>query len=468
MDNAILQQPVKNALITMAAPAAFGMLMTFMFQLVDSYFVGQLGSEELAAISFAYPVYFFVISFFMGSSAAVAATVGKALGESDFLKAARLTSLAWFAFMLLTVGLGFIGYHNIGLVFSLLGASETMQLRIAEYMQPLYLGMFALVGTLIANGALMAKGLMLKTTVIMAIGGLVNLVLDYLFIFGWGVIPAMALEGAALATVAAWCVTLFLMTALLIKENLMSLSLLFSFKEVRSLFKEIMIIAIPAIAAQILSPLAIFFMTRLVAQSGEDAVAALGIATRIESLGLTGILALSVILTPFVAQNFGAKQHQRLDQVIAIAGRMTVYWGLAFYLLMLLLSRPIAGIFTDDIQIIEYSRDYFFWVGLSYPAFGLMLISGAFFNGVQQPGRSLKITLLRNIILMIPLVLLAAMWRLEGIWLAIAVANILAAIYAGKQINSWLITQGSALPGHKPIDDYIADARSLKAFFRQA
>lgn len=70
MDAKILTSPVRPALISMTAPAAFGMLMTFMFQLIDTYFVGKLGTQELAAMSFSYPVYILVVSFFMGAAAA--------------------------------------------------------------------------------------------------------------------------------------------------------------------------------------------------------------------------------------------------------------------------------------------------------------------------------------------------------------------------------------------------------------
>ena len=461
MENAILQQPVRSALINMAAPAAIGMLMTFLFQLVDSFFVGQLGSDELAAVSFSYPVYFFFISLLMGAGSAVAACVGKALGQGNSSAAQQLTALSWFSAMLLTAMLGCLGYWHIAEVFAPLGASEAMQLRIAEYMQPLYLGLFALAGTLIANAALMAKGLMRQTTGIMAIGGLVNLVLDYVFIFGFADIPAMGLQGAGWATVVAWLVTLLLMLRVLVKEQLIQLSILLHPARWSALYRELSVIALPAIAAQVLNPLAIVFITRQVAKSGDQAVAALGIATRIESLGLTGILALSVILTPFVAQNFGARQSARLDQVIAYSGRMTVYWGVGLYLILLLLARPIAGLFTDDAEIIATSYDYFMWVGFSYPAFGLMLITSAFFNGVQDAASSLKLTLLRNVGLTIPLVLVASTWHLHAVFLAIAVANIIAAIYAGRQINNWLIGQGSTLAGHRPLDDYRADARWL-------
>ena len=160
MSQSLTERPVRGALLSMAAPALVSMLMTFLFQLVDTYFVGKLGTQPLAAISFSYPIYILIVGLFMGISAGVSATVAKSLGEQAAEKAKALTTISLLVFMTLTVGLGALGYFTIVPVFSFLGATAEMLPLVRDYMQPLYIGMFALVGTLIGNAALMAKGLM--------------------------------------------------------------------------------------------------------------------------------------------------------------------------------------------------------------------------------------------------------------------------------------------------------------------
>lgn len=508
MTNPLLKMPVKKALITMAAPAAVGMLMTFLFQLVDSYFIGQLGSAELAAISFSYPIYFFLVSFFMGTAIAVSAKVAQALGSQDEHKAQGLTSLSLVFFMLLLALVGSLAYAfesiSIDSIFVLLGAKTEMLSLIGEYMLPLYLGLFLLLGTLVANSALMAKGIMVKSTLVMALGGVINLLLDYLLIFGFSLssyqLQPMGLAGAAWATVISWAVMLVLMFALLVHQQLFKLSALMlttakSWSQAGHWFKDVYSLALPAIAAQILAPIAIAVVTRFVAMTGsesqgsEAAVAAYGLVIRIESLGLVGILALAVIMTPFIAQNYGAlnrdaitedehaskssdkRQMQRLDQAIAYAGRMTVYWGLIFYVLMLFLIEPLISLFTDNAEIIQHSKNYFYIVGISLPAFGLLLITTSFFNGVQQGNRSLQLTLVKSLLLTIPLAV-AGFYIADamGIWFGIAIANIIGAVYAGRLLNNWLIKNDSALVdekvGHKIWQDYWSDMKSLKRFFR--
>lgn len=464
MANNLLHKPVQKALMLMAAPAAFGMLMTFLFQLVDSYFVGQLGTAQLAAISFAYPIYLLIVSFVMGTAAGVSATVAKALGEQNQIKAQLLTTLSLLVFMFLTLIFGLGGYgfshYSIDVIFVTLGASEQILPLIRDYMLPLYVGMFALVGSLIANAALMAKGVMLQATVVMALGGLINLVLDYVLIFGVGPIPAMALTGAAWATVISWCAMLVMMLVLLFKQQLLSLTASTSLLQACAALREVQRLAVPAIAAQVLNPVAIAVITRFVSQSGEDAVAAYGLVTRLESLGLVGVLALSVIMTPFVAQNYGAKQMQRLGQVITYSGRMVVYWGLVFYLVMLLLVGQVAAIFTDNATVIQHSREYFYIVGLSLPVFGLTLITTSFFNGVQQASSSLKLTLVKSLVLSIPFAMFGAYFGLYGIWIGLALANIVSAVYATRLLRQWQAKNDLVIAYQTPLLDYWRDVKS--------
>ena len=448
-------------MLAMIAPASFGMLMTFLFQLVDTYFVGKLGTPQLAAVSFAYPIYILVVGLFMGIGAGISSVVGKSLGEENTSKARSIIMLAQIFFMILTVGIGITGYYSIDPVFSALGAEGAMLPMIADYMQVIYLGMLFLVGTLVTNAALMAKGVMIKTTIIMAIGGVVNLILDYILIFGMGSIPAMELQGAGLATVISWVVTFVLMNGLLWREGLLSFDGFKRFSKAKTQIKEVLTIGGPAVAAQILNPIAIAVITRVVAQYGEEAIAAYGIATRVESLGLTGVLALSVIMTPLVAQNYGAKIMERIDQIIVYAGKTTVYWSIALLAILVAFAGNIAGIFTDNAQVIAHAKYYFIIVGLSFPGFGLALITTSFFNGVYQPQKSLKLTLVKSLAFTIPLAIIGSFIQLEAIWTGIALANIMGAIYSDRLLKSWMRENKSSLINANVIMAYVDDVKSL-------
>lgn len=433
----ITELPVKRVVLNMVIPTAFSMLMTFLFQLVDTYFIGQLGTKELAAVSFAFPVYFLIVGLFMGLSSGVSSAVGKALGEKNNLKAQQVTFSSILSFIPITILIGILGYFTIRPTFTILGASaETLNLT-ARYISIIYLGMFALVGTLIANAALMSKGAILSATIVMGIGGLVNLILDYLLIFGYGSIPALGLQGAALATVLSWMLTLMLMIVLLAQRELISFRGLKMISKSIGHLKEVLNVGFPAVMAQILNPLAIAVITKMIASYGDASVAAYGIATRIESLVLTGVFSLSVVLTPIAAQNYGAKAHKRLQEIILYAEKKVLYWCVFFYLLLFFFVEPLSRQFTDQEEIITDIRYYFIIVGISFSFFGLTLITNSIFNGVYQPKKSLKITLIKALLLTVPFVVIGSFISLEGIWVGIALANIIGFLYSNYYLNAW-------------------------------
>ncbi|WP_028022494.1 MATE family efflux transporter [Enterovibrio calviensis] len=472
MDSAsspLLTQPIRRALLTMAAPTAVGMLLTFLFQLVDTYFIGQLGVNELTAISFSYPIYILIIGLFMGLSTGVSAAVGKLLGEGNTPRAASLIAIAIISVSVVAILVGVLGTTFLHSSFSLLGTPAGLSHLVSEYMLPLYTGLALLAAVLVGNAALMAKGVMIKPMLVMGIGGLINLVLDYVLIFGLGDIPAMGLSGAAWATVISWFIMLILMILLLIREELIALP-----RNVKSIdIKNVLSLSIPAVAAQILTPISVAIITRIVSGFGDNAVAAYGIVARIESLALTGILALSVIITPLVAQNYGAAFGEnksesrisplRLDNIVALSGRMTVYWGMVVYVALLLLGKPIIGLFTDNADIIQIGYLYIAIVGLSFPAFGLVLITSSFFNGVQKPIISLKLTLVKALLFSVPFALIGALFSAPYIWIGLAIANISGAIYAKALLDKWLTEHQSSLTEDEAsiVGDYLNDMKAI-------
>ncbi|PKF48656.1 MATE family efflux transporter, partial [Enterovibrio nigricans] len=373
-----------------------------------------------------YPIYILIVGLFMGISAGLSAVIGRLLGEGYIDRASYLIGLSLVIFGFLSAIIGLVCYLLGASVFELLGMSDDLYPLVADYINPLFFGMPLLSAVLIANASLMAKGVMLKPMLVMAVGGFTNLILDYVFIFGWGPVPALALTGAAIATVISWGIMLGLMLILLVKEHMLPLHFAESLDKV-ALYADVRDtarLATPAIAAQILTPLSVAVITRIVSAYGENAVAAYGIVTRIESLALTGILALSVIITPLVAQNYGAYRQGnvsflRLDNIIALSGRIAVYWGVIFYVILALIGRMLVTFFTPEQQIVDTAYRYLLIVGFSFPAFGLALISASFFNGIQLPMLSLKLTLAKTLLFTLPLAALGSLFSETFIWVGL-------------------------------------------------
>ena len=133
---------VFRVIMTMTIPVILGMVITFLFQLADTYFVGMLGMEKLAAMSFTYPVYILFIGLFMGMASGVSSSVAKALGEGDQSKAGSLATVSVTVFILLGMGLGMLGLILLRPLFTSLGAEGQTLNYIQEYMGILFPGFF--------------------------------------------------------------------------------------------------------------------------------------------------------------------------------------------------------------------------------------------------------------------------------------------------------------------------------------
>jgi len=457
----ILSMPVNKALFSMSTPVSLGMLSTFLIQVVDTYFVGKLGSKELAALGFSSAGFFLVVGLFFGLSVGVSALIGKALGEKKDNKVKSLVLISLILTIVFSLLVNAIGYFTIKPFFSMLGASPQVLPLISEYMEIIYIGLPFLIIALIGNAAVRTSGSIRAPEISMAVGGLINLIFDYLLIFGIGPFPKLGIKGAAVASVISFVFVFIISFVLLNKNKLLSFH---PIKKFKNGIKSILSLSLPAVLTQILVPVTFIVITFIISKFGDNAVAALGIASRVESLVLVGIFGVSVAITPFVAQNFGAKKYKRIDQAIIFAGKYSVYTGILLFLILVIFAGPIASFFTDDPGVINIVKFYFYIIAFSYIFYGLIVVTTSIFNAVHLPKKALNLLFVKSFVFTIPLILIGFLFGIKGVFIGLSVANILGGIYAGKLIHECLEAVGSSISERKPIDDYKNDIRN---FFRK-
>jgi len=459
----MLEAPVTATLLHMTWPVSIGMLSTFLFQVVDTYFVGQLGPEALAALGFASTAYFLLVGLFIGMAVGTSALVARALGERKPLLAARYTRVALMVALLVASALSALGTVTLQPAFLALDAEPALLPLIEDYLGVLYLGMPLLVFGIVGGSALRASGHVKAPEAVMAVAGVINLVLDYVLIFGHAGFPALGLQGAAVATVVSWVFVFGCMAVLLLRAGLLTMRPPLGATSLTDVVGEIGALSGPAVATQLLVPLTMTFTTFLVARSGTAAVAAFGLAGRIEMLALVGINAAAVAIVPFVAQNHGAGKRDRVDLAVVFAGKLSVYWGLGACALLVALSEPIVGAFTDDPQVIAHATSYFRLLGLSYPALGLITVTASVFNGLQQPTTALRVLAIKTFALTFPMALTgAALFGLPGVFIGSAFSTVLGAVLAGRTVHRVLAQPGTVLSTRSPLQDYAVDGRSAR------
>ncbi|WP_233267403.1 MATE family efflux transporter [Paraglaciecola sp. L3A3] len=427
----LLNNDIGKTLYKMTMPMIVGMIMLMTFGLVDTFFIGMIGTQELAAISFTFPVTFTVISLNIGLGIGTSAVIGKFMGSGAHDKAKETATGALMLTFVLAISLAIVGVLSIESIFTLLGADQSLLPLIKDYMVVWYAAGLFLAMPMVGNSVLRASGDTKTPSYVMAVGGFVNVLLDPLLIFGWGPIPALGIQGAAIATLIAWAVGLFYILYLLaIKRKLIEPRLL-NWQQLKRSTGGILRIGIPAAGANMLTPVATGVVTALVAGYGNTAVAAWGVGGRLESIALIVVLSLSMSLPPFISQNFGANNLERVNQAYSLCLKFILAWQLIIFAIIAFIAPFLADIFTDDPVVAETIVIFLSIVPLGYGLQGVIILTNSSFNAVHLPMSALGLSIMRLFIFVVPISYFGGLlFDLKGIFAAAVVANLSVALIA--------------------------------------
>ncbi len=431
----------------MAIPMIFGMMGMVIFNLADTYFLGRLGVGELAAISFSFPVIMFINSLSQGVGIGTSSLISRNIMVTDRESVKMMASRALFLGLLIVLIFVIIGQFTIRPLFTVLGASGETFDDVVSYMHIWYFGVPFVVFPMIGNNIVRATGDTFMPGMLMLSSAVINIILDPLLIFGIGPFPHMGIRGAALATVLARGVSfVFIMVILIKREKLFTLAL-GKVRDVLKTWKQVLYVAGPAALAMLIAPLSIGFITRLLSTYGKEAVAAFGVASRVEMFALMVIGALGSVLIIFIGQNVSKQKFGRIFTALKYARAFSLAWGALVFVLLLIFRHSIASIFTSDAKVIGIAASYFLIVGSSYGFQGLGMLSMASFNGLNKPFSSMVFSMIRLLVLYVPLAWIGSkFFALNGIFWAGFIANIVAGILAfGFLYRSVCKMEGSCL-----------------------
>jgi putative MATE family efflux protein len=425
----LAEGPIAPTLIRMTTPMIVGMFMMFSFNLVDTFFISMLGTEALSAISFTFPVTFTIMSLAIGLSIGTSAVVAKYIGRGEAEQAKQASTVTNYVAIVLAAILAAAAYIFMDEIFLALGASESLLPSIRLYMDIWMPTSVMLVAIICANSVLRANGDTRTPSILMAAAGLINAGLDPILIFGFGPIPAMGIQGAALATMFSWVAgVIFLFYYLAIRHEFIYKGLP-SAAVFRKSAKEMLQIGIPASGANMLTPIAAGVMTAIVAGYGETAVAAYGVGSRLESIACLVILALSSTLPPFVSQNLGAGRIDRIEEACRLSMRFILGWQLMIYVVMVLAAPAIAWVFTRDPEVSAIIRLYIWIMPLSYGLQGVIILSNSALNAIHRPMVALYLSIARFFVLYVPLAWIgSSLFGLPGFFAGAFTGTVLMAV----------------------------------------
>ena len=425
---AILEGPIAGALMRLAGPVVLANVFQTLYQLTDTFWVGRLGAVAVAAVSFSFPVIFLFIAVAGGMTIAGTILVAQAEGAGDSRRVDYVAGQTYALVILLSVVLAGVGVWLAEPLLRLMGAEAEVLGPASEYLRLSYLGLPFVFGYFVFQALLRGVGDVKTPLYIVGATVLLNLVLDPLFILGWGPIPALGVAGAAAATIGTQGLAAVVGAWLLFSGRRPIRARLADLKPDLEVAMRIVRLGVPASIDQAMRALGLTVLVALVGGFGSDAVAAYGVGTRLFSFILIPALGLGIATSTVVGQNIGAGQRLRARQSTSVAawiafGTMTAAGALAFAF-----ARPLVAAFVPgEPAVIEEGARFLQIMAPGWGLIGVQVVIGGGFSGAGRTYVSMLISVASLWVLRFPLA-----WFLsshlgmgtDGIWWAFPVSYV--------------------------------------------
>ena len=370
--------------------------------LIETLYIGNVGTQELAALGFTFPVVMGLQGMMMGLGIGASSVVARSIGSGEWRRAKALIThsfvlvLAFVALITLFMAL------FLEDIFSLLGAKgEILDMSVA-YMRVWLLGVPFFAIAMVGSTLMRAAGDAVKPGYLMVVGAVLQVALGPVFIFGLFGFSQMGLAGAAIAFVAARTVSFLMYVYYVYKDDL----LIFDLNNFWQSSRDIMHVGLPAILSNIIGPVSMSVITRLLAGHGAVVVAGFSVASRIETMFAMVMWALSMSVAPFVGQNWGAKYFKRVTRSLRIGNLFALAWGGFSYLLLIVLGPFVISLVNSDQEVIDAATVYLMIVPLGMGLMGVMSNCMSSFNALGQPGPPFIMSVCQMIFLSIPFAIL--------------------------------------------------------------
>ena len=418
--------PISKALLAMGIPTMLGMMVNAIYNLVDAYFVGGLGTSQMGAISVVYPLGQVVVGLGLLFGNGSASYLSRLLGNREQEQADRVASTALYSSV--AVGAVMIIFSLIFLrpILRLLGATDSIMPYAMTYAGIYVVSCIFNVFNVTMNNIVTSEGAAKTTMLALMAGAVLNIGLDPVFIYTLD----MGVAGAAIATAISQIVsTLIYLTFIFRKKSIYS----FKMKNctfTKEIMSEIFKIGIPTLVFQILTSLSISLVNTQAGPYGDSVIAGMGAVTRIVSMGSLIVFGFIKGFQPIAGYSYGAKKFDRLHKAI----RTSILWSTVFCviygLLLTIFSSRIIAQFTDgDLEMIRVGTQSLRINGLSFLLFGFYTVYSSLFLALGKGLEGFVLGACRQGICFVPVILiLPVFWGINGILYVQPIADVLSAI----------------------------------------
>jgi putative MATE family efflux protein len=423
-------EPISKLLFKQALPASIGILVMSLNILIDTIFVGQwIGSIAIAAINVVLPVSFFIAALGMAIGIGGSSIISRSLGSENIQKAKYTFANQITLTILITVSFVFIGLYFIESIIPLFGGKGGIYEPSKIYYTIVLYGVPFLALSMMGNSVIRAEGKPKFAMYALMIPSVGNIVLDIVFIKYLN----MGMAGAAWATTGSYLLCFFFIfwffssnkSELKIKTYHLSLK--------KPIVKEITSLGSITLARQATVSITYLLMNNILYNyGGEVSVTAYAIVGRMMMFSLFPVYGITQGFLPIAGYNFGAKNFERVKEVIYLAIKYASFFATLVFLVLMIFPEEITKVFTSDVDVIRETPAAMRWVFLATPIIAIQLIGAAYFQGIGKAKTGLILALLRQGILFVPLILILPLFFGEmGAWISFPISDFLATIITG-------------------------------------
>jgi putative MATE family efflux protein len=431
-ENNLIEGPILKSLLVLAVPIIFANILHTAYQLTDTFWVGRLGTDAVAAVSISFPIIFLIIS--LGGGLAMAGTilVAQYKGKNDRKAVNHITAQTLMMVVIISILLATAGYLLSPFLLKLMGAEPSVYTSAVSYMQISFIGMIFVFIYMVFQSLMRGVG-DVKTPVYIVLGTVIlNLFLDPLFIFGYRFIPAFGVGGAAVATIATQGLAAIIGIMLLIRGKYQIQLHLKDLKPDIPLIKKMFWLGLPASIEESTRALGMTVITFLVTTFGTLTIAAYGIGSRILSFVIIPAMGLSMATSTLIGQNMGAKKLDRIEKIVKLSSLAGFIFLTLVGIIVFFFASQISAIFIPgEIETIQSSTLFIKIMALTFGFIGVqMALSGAL-RGTGNTMVSMVLAIVSLWVLRFPLAYILSMHTSlaeVGLWIAFPAANVIAAI----------------------------------------
>lgn len=413
---------VSKSLFKLGIPMVVSMLVTALYNVVDTYFVSGLGTQQVAAVSVAFPISLIFSGIGLTFGVGAGSYISRLLGKKEIDKAHRVASTAMFSSVIVAVIIAVLIFTALTPILSFMGATETIMPFAKKYAMVFIIStIFSAINVTSGNLAVSQGASNISLTAMMT-GAILNIILDPIFIYTFH----LGVEGAAIATLISQIITFGIYARFFMAGKTVVKIGFPYFKPSGEIYTEIIKIGISTLLLQLFQSLSMSLISNSASSYGDEAVAAMGIVLRIVTIGANVVFGYMKGFQPMAGFNYGAKNYPRLLSAIKSCMKWTTGFCIVFTIGIFLLASPLLSLFSNDTQVLEIAVPalqantiMFFTFGLQFTYSTLYLAMGkALIGGI--------LNVCRQGILFIPVIMiLPTIWGINGVMYSQAIADLL-------------------------------------------